>query len=276
MGGESPNQVTRPAGAVFVSYASQDAEAAKRICETLRAAGIEVWFDQSELRGGEAWDRQIRKQIHDCALFIPVISANAHARVEGYFRLEWKLAIDRSHFMAPDQTFLLPVVIDTTPQTDERIPDRFRELQWSRLSAGQASPAFIKYVQQLLSPELAHAPTVIQGATGRASSMPTTGDSGWASWRLKPALLATVAVVIAVALGSLVADKFWFSKRTASSTLSTRTVTERSIAVLPFADMSEKHDQEYFADGLSEGILNLLAGMPTLNVIGRTSSFQFK
>jgi hypothetical protein len=55
--------------AVFLSYASQDAEAAQEICESPRASGIEVWFDQSELRGGDAWDRQIRKQIHDCALF---------------------------------------------------------------------------------------------------------------------------------------------------------------------------------------------------------------
>ena len=59
----------RPTGAVFLSYASQDAEAAARICEALRAAGVEVWFDRSELRGGDAWDAQIKKQIHDCALF---------------------------------------------------------------------------------------------------------------------------------------------------------------------------------------------------------------
>jgi TIR domain len=64
--------VTEPSHAVFLSYASEDAEAAQRICDALRAAGIEVWFDQSELRGGDAWDRQIRKQIHDCALFIPI------------------------------------------------------------------------------------------------------------------------------------------------------------------------------------------------------------
>jgi serine/threonine protein kinase/Flp pilus assembly protein TadD len=49
-----------------------------------------------------------------------------------------------------------------------------------------------------------------------------------------------------------------------------------SIAVLPFLDMSEKHDQEYFADGMAEEILNLLAKIPELKVIGRTSSFQFK
>jgi len=51
---------------------------------------------------------------------------------------------------------------------------------------------------------------------------------------------------------------------------------ERSIAVLPFVDMSEKRDQEYFADGMSEEILDLLARIPGLTVIGRTSSFQFK
>ena len=75
--------MSEPSKAAFLSYASQDAEAAARICDALRAAGIEVWFDQSELRGGDPWDRQIRKQIHDCALFIPVISANTQARLEG-------------------------------------------------------------------------------------------------------------------------------------------------------------------------------------------------
>ena len=62
--------LTDPSHAVFLSYASQDAKAAQRICEALRAAGIEVWFDQSELRGGDAWDQSIRKQIKTCALFL--------------------------------------------------------------------------------------------------------------------------------------------------------------------------------------------------------------
>ena len=61
--------------AVFLSYASQDAEAVKGIAEALRAAGVEVWFDQNELVGGDAWDAKIRGQIASCALFVPVISA---------------------------------------------------------------------------------------------------------------------------------------------------------------------------------------------------------
>ena len=74
-----------------------------------------MWFDQNELRGGDAWDASIRKKIKECALFVPVISANTESRSEGYFRLEWKLAVDRSHLMADDQPFLLPVVIDDIP-----------------------------------------------------------------------------------------------------------------------------------------------------------------
>jgi TolB-like protein len=53
-------------------------------------------------------------------------------------------------------------------------------------------------------------------------------------------------------------------------------ISEKSIAVLPFADMSEKKDQEYFADGMAEEIINLLAKVPDLHVPARTSSFYFK
>jgi TolB-like protein/Tfp pilus assembly protein PilF len=51
---------------------------------------------------------------------------------------------------------------------------------------------------------------------------------------------------------------------------------EKSIAVLPFADMSVKKDQEYMSDGMAEELLNLLAKVPDLKVIARTSSFAFK
>src|SRR6202022_3844449 len=53
-------------------------------------------------------------------------------------------------------------------------------------------------------------------------------------------------------------------------------ISDKSIAVLPFLDLSEKKDQEYFADGMAEELLDLLAKIPGLRVIGRTSSFQFK
>ncbi len=119
--------------AIFLSYSSVDADAARRVCDALRAAGLEVWFDQSELRGGDAWDASIRKQIKECALFVPMISANTNAREEGYFRREWNLAVNRMLDMADDKAFLVPLLIDSTPESAARVPDRFRERQWSRL-----------------------------------------------------------------------------------------------------------------------------------------------
>src|SRR3954470_16876278 len=141
--------------AVFLSYASQDADVAKRICDALRAAGVEVWFDQSELVGGDAWDAKIRDQIKSCTLFLPVISASTNARREGYFRREWKLAVDRTHDMDEALPFLVPLVIDETTDAGAFVPEKFRAVQWTRLPGGEATPAFCARVKQRLAGETA-------------------------------------------------------------------------------------------------------------------------
>src|ERR1700720_4083043 len=155
-GGVSP--VTEPSHAVFLSYASQDAEAAQRICEALRAAGIEVFLDQSELRGGDVWDQKIRREIHDSALFIPVISANTASRHEGYFRLEWDLADQRTHMMARSRVFVVPVCLDATTEVAADVPESFQRVQWTRLPGGETSVAFVERIKRLLSPELSPGP----------------------------------------------------------------------------------------------------------------------
>src|SRR5476649_1111489 len=136
--------------AVFLSYASQDAETAKKICDALRAAGVEVWFDQSELRGGDAWDTKIRQRIKECALFMPVISANTQARAEGYFRLEWRLADQRTHLMGKSKSYLVPICIDDTRDSHADVTDSFVAVQWTRLPDGEASAAFCERVKVLL------------------------------------------------------------------------------------------------------------------------------
>src|SRR5215469_9863428 len=135
--------------AVFLSYASEDAPAAQRIADALRAAAIEVWFDREELRGGDAWDQKIRQQIRDCRLFMPIISAHSEARLEGYFRREWKLAVDRTDDMASEVAFLVPVVVDDTPNATAHVPERFRHVQWTRLLGGEPTPAFIGLISKL-------------------------------------------------------------------------------------------------------------------------------
>jgi CheY-like chemotaxis protein len=148
--GEGTKSVTENK-AVFLSYASQDADAAKRICEALSAAGIEVWFDRNELVGGDAWDAKIRKQIKECALFVPVVSAHSNARLEAYFRREWKLAVERTFDMAEEKAFLMPVVIDATSEATASVPGKFREVQWTRLPGGETPSAFGARLKALLA-----------------------------------------------------------------------------------------------------------------------------
>ena len=74
-----------------------------------------MWFDaDGGLEHGDEWDAKIRKQIKECVLFIPLISANTQSRLEGYFRIEWELAAQRALGIAAGVPFILPVVIDDT------------------------------------------------------------------------------------------------------------------------------------------------------------------
>jgi TolB-like protein len=82
---------------------------------------------------------------------MPVISAQTEARTEGYFRREWRLAVERTLDMADDRTFLLPVVIDDTPQSGARVPEKFLSVQWSRLPGGRPTAAFEALCRRLAS-----------------------------------------------------------------------------------------------------------------------------
>ena len=252
-----------PSHAVFLSYASQDAEAAQRICEALRSGGIEVWFDKSELRGGDAWDRSIRQQIHDCALFIPIVSQHTQERLEGYFRREWRLAVERAGDMAHNKAFLVPIVIDAIAERDASVPDKFLELQWTRLPRGETPPGFVDRVRHLLAGE----PSTMIRASGPARKQAP-------SWS-KRAVVVGAAVVMAGVVGYFAVERAWISKPAAPAAVAPQPLGEKSIAVLPFVDMSEGHDQQYLADGMAEEILDQLARVPGLKVIGRTSAFQF-
>jgi TolB-like protein/tetratricopeptide (TPR) repeat protein len=268
--------VTEPSHAVFLSYASQDAEAAQKICEALRAAGIEVFLDQSELRGGDAWDQKIRHEIHDCALFIPMVSQHTQERLEGYFRHEWNLAIERTHHMAQQKPFLVPVVVDGTRDQEAFVPDAFKAVQWTRLPGGETPAAFVERIKRLLSPELSSM-SAVSGAT------PASREPVRATKRSRTVLLAAVALVVLAAPAYFLANKFWIIPKQATPEIARAGAAAtafnpppHSIAVLPFVNLSGDASQDYFSDGLTEELLNSLAQINELQVAARTSSFSFK
>ena len=224
--------------AIFLSYASQDADAARRICDALRAAGLEVWFDQSELRGGDAWDASIRKQIKECALFVPIISNNTQQREEGYFRLEWKLAVDRSHLMADNKAFFVPVILGDVSEPAALVPDKFRERQWSRLNDDQAIAAFAARASKLLA---------------------GSGVSGNNAPNAAP-VLAKAA-----------------SPAAAPTTMQTHGADEGFwVAVLPFKYRGSNADLTALAEGMSEDIVTGLSRFSYLRVIARGATLQLK
>ena len=266
-----PNQ-SSPAGAVFLSYASQDTEAVARICEALRAAGVEVWLDKSELRGGDAWDSQIKKQIHECALFIPVISAHTNARTEGYFRGEWNLATRRLLNMAHDAPFLVPVVVDETREADARVPEEFLRAQWTWLPAGETPPAFAHRVRQLIAGERAAVHAGQSAATGK---IPQNAQSR--AWRI--GLTGAAALVAALLVYGWYVRERQAPEATTTPDESSLAATElpsRSIAVLAFENRGGSKSTGILAEGIPETVMHQLGQMPGLTVIARGSSFAFK
>src|SRR6266849_1923850 len=136
---------------VLLSYASEERVGGQAIRAALPAFGVDVWYDESGLDGGDVWDQKIRRQIRECDFFMPLVSAQTAARPEGYFRREWRLAVARTLDMADDHTFLLPVVIDDTTQAAARVPEKFLTVQWLRVPGGRPTPALEALCRRLAS-----------------------------------------------------------------------------------------------------------------------------
>jgi len=265
--------------AVFLSYAREDADAARHIADALRAFGVEVWFDMSELRGGDVWDQKIRRQIKECALFMPVISSRSDQRGEGYFRLEWKLAAERTHLLADGMPFLFPVVVDDTSETNASVPEQFLKAQWTRLPGGEPTSQFVDQVKRLLSAPRKPAAGTKPPAPVSHSAPTVTAKSGFPLWA---AALLGGAVL---ALGAFVLFRPAVKSEPAPATPAAAIkpaepvaplVREKSLAVLPFNNMSEEKESAFFTDGIQEDILTNLALISELHVVSRTSVMQYR
>jgi TolB-like protein/tetratricopeptide (TPR) repeat protein len=268
-------------GAVFLSYTSQDSEAARGLCEALKAVGVEVWFDQSELRGGDAWDQSIRRQIKACAIFIPIISANSQARREGYFRLEWKLADDRTHLIARGTPFILPICLDDTKDWDAIVPESFTSVQWTRLPPGAAPDPFVERVKRLLSG--------VQDPATPPGSRPTSGipvSRGVASQDRRRRHRVTALALLVAAVAAAV----WFvmrkpvlpqeSAKTLAESIPAQApipnVDERSLVVLPLENLSPDPENAFFTEGMHAEIISTLSRLSDLKVISRSSAVALK
>jgi TolB-like protein/tetratricopeptide (TPR) repeat protein len=284
--------------AIFLSYAHEDTDAARRIADALRSHGLEVWFDQNELRGGDTWDQKIRRQIKECALFVPLISANTQSRKEGYFRLEWKLAAERTHLMAEGVPFLAPVVPDATGESGALVPGEFLRVQWTRLPGALVTPQFIDQIKRLLGGSTAPMAASAEAGRGRltpsaasdAQAPAKSGDPARPPGRSSPnpvmiglgisvlALIGYIALRPAVKTPAAPAAPAVAETKPlpAPPAPALEKISNKSIAVLPLDNMSDDKDTGFFADGVHEDLLTNLALIPELKVVSRTSVMQYR
>jgi hypothetical protein len=138
-------------GAVFLSYASGDWPAVEKLKAALEQAGVDVFFDRDQLHPGNEWEGKLRRSIHQCSLFVPVISQQTLTPDRRFFRIEWNLALEEAQMasFSSEEAFLLPVVIDSTTIDHPALPPKFRTIQATSLPDGEPTPAFIDRVRQL-------------------------------------------------------------------------------------------------------------------------------
>ena len=267
-------------GAVFLSYAREDAEAARRISDALKAFGVEVWFDQNELRGGEAWDAKIKGQIRGCSLFVPIISANTQARGEGYFRREWKIAVERTHDMAAGIAFFVPVAIDDVAEGEALVPEEFMRVQWTRLPKGVPTPQFVDQVRQLIAnprgPKAAARAPLTQAAAAQPTGAPARFPARMVAALVAVILLGGGAFVLLRKTEPAVASGPAAPAPSPAAAAPAPAASDKSIAVLPFANFSPDKENEFFADGLQDEVITALAKIHDMKVISRTSVLGYK
>jgi TolB-like protein/Flp pilus assembly protein TadD len=276
---DPPNARTATASSdVFISYASQDVAVADAVVEAVERHGVKCWIAPRDVVPGEFYAGAIVRAIDAAKVIVLVLSENA-ATSQHVLR-EVERASSKRH----------PVVafrIDLAPMPAE-LEYFLNTSQWLDASAGveHALPKLVDAVQRATA-AAAVATSADTGVAAKPAAnltrLPPIGRP--VSHRLNRPVLA-LSVLIALGLGYFAADRLWFSKRTASEPAvavvvptaapAAPAIPEKSVAVLPFIDMSEKRDQEYFSDGLSEELTDMLAKLPELRVPARTSSFYFK
>lgn len=109
----------------FISYAREDGDMARRLCDDLRMLGAEPWFDQKDMVGGQDWQDTIRDAVRACSHFIALLSSNS-VNKRGFVQKELRQAIDILAEFPPGQIFVIPVRLDDVQPTHEEI----RKLHW--------------------------------------------------------------------------------------------------------------------------------------------------
>ena len=256
-----------PGRDVFISYASHDKAVADAVCEALEAAGTRCFIAPRDVIPGEFYAESIVHAIDSCRVAVLILSRSAAA--SGHVLREVERASSKGH----------PVVslrIDTEPLPAglEYFLNSSQWLDASAMGFTRALPRLVEAVRVALTQSSATA----RVAQGRI----VTTRAVLRSHRL----LVVLAVAIATGLTYFIVGRFWLARHALAEqpmTAATNVVSNdssaasvKSVAVLPFENLSGLAGDADLADGLQEEILNALARLQDLKVISRTSVMEFR
>jgi TolB-like protein/tetratricopeptide (TPR) repeat protein len=233
---------------IFLSYCREDQPVARHFAAGLEREGFSVWWDQA-LSAGEAFDKSTEKALKDARAVVVLWSK--HSVESRWVRSEATLA-DRYGTLVPAtiEECDRPIMFELTHTADL--------VNWSGDPADPRWRSFVAGLRRSVggtpqtTPVIAPAAPPARGIRSRKTA--------WTA-------LAVAALAIAVGVA-------WYLHNGRSGPAAAS--VDRSIAVLPFENFSADADQDHFADGLTEEILNSLARIPDLQVTARTSAFAFK
>ena len=262
---------------VFLSYASQDSAVAEAVCDALEQAGVTCWIAPRDVTPGTFYADEIVHAIDAAKAIVLILSQNAAA--SPHVLREVERATSKRH-----PVISLRIDRASLPAGLEYFLNTSHWLDASGVDTARAMPKLVAAVRLTIDRPAATNAAIVAPTAGRPSRTSHPGGDGS---RRRIAIVA--GSVLAVAIGGFAAyrSRLPEHRMVAPPAVAVATaipaaapaassIPERSVAVLPFVDMSEKKDQEYFSDGLSEELINMLTKVPDLRVPARTSSFYFK
>ena len=134
---------------IFISYASEDIAAAKKIHELLTDLGAKAWYDKRELVGGDLYENKIDTAIMKAARFMPLISSTTITSTNPrFYRREWNTAHEaaKSRFNLP---YFVPIRIDDCDPYDEKLPEKFRHTHMLSLDSDILENELRKLIREI-------------------------------------------------------------------------------------------------------------------------------
>lgn len=252
-------QATAAPARVFISYASADKSIADAVCAALELAGIPCWIAPRDVKPGALYADAIIRAITNAKALVLILSESSNASSHVGKEVERASSKKRP---------IIALRIDAAALTPA-LEYFLSESQWIDASGAKRDSAYARLIDAISDPRS----DATEGAT-----LIGTASAGTPRSRQKRTWLMAGIAIAALMIVAITSLKFVMFRHapTERSVATANPIIDKSIAVLPFTDLSDKKDQGYFADGIAQEILDRLERVPSFRIVGRASSFRFK